>query len=66
VNNRPRFVLILEALDSAVPVVVRLRHVLKVAWRADRLRCVSIERAAPGPPPPGPRLPHGPNANGAS
>lgn len=40
---RRRFRLTVEALDSSIPVTVRLRKALKALLRAYRLRCEAVE-----------------------
>ncbi len=40
--RREQFILILEALPSAVPAVIRLRSALKTLRRSYGLRCVQI------------------------
>ena len=40
-NDRPRFLVTLEALPDDVPAVVRLKKFMKAALRAYRLRCAS-------------------------
>lgn len=42
-QERPRFRLVLVALDSPIPATARLRRFLKAALRAYRLRCTSVE-----------------------
>jgi hypothetical protein len=46
----PRYLVTLEALpdENNVPVPIRLRHFLKTALRAYRLRCRRIEQVADG------------------
>jgi hypothetical protein len=44
-----RFLITLEGLDDAQPVVVRVRQALKLLGRAFRLKCVAIETADGGP-----------------
>jgi hypothetical protein len=47
-SDRPRYQLILEALPSGIPPIVRLRHLLKLALRVTEFRCVNhVELAAP-------------------
>ena len=42
-TDRPKYSLVVEALPSDVPAVVRLRRLLKYALRSCRLRCRRIE-----------------------
>jgi hypothetical protein len=45
------FKIIVRALPSPVPGVVRLRHALKIRLRTYGLRCLSVEELPAQPPP---------------
>lgn len=47
---KQRFTIILEGDDDVTPVVIRLRHALKLLLRAFGLKCVRIEPGASQPP----------------
>jgi len=38
-----RFIITLEAKPSTVPAIIRLRKLLKIAWRGLGLKCVKIK-----------------------
>jgi hypothetical protein len=43
--GRERYTVVLEALPDSAPPAVRLRHLLKSALRAWRLRCIEVSPA---------------------
>ena len=48
--KQPEYILRFRALPDAVPSIIRLRRLLKMALRVFRLRCISLEEVGQAGP----------------
>ena len=49
-QKRTKWTLVVEGIEGPVPVVVRVRRLLKVAWRSMQLKAVEVTEEKPETP----------------